>query len=193
MAVLKPTGIVGRVETLLIAASNESGIEKGRVDDVVASYAGFDGDSHAGLTRPACVRVKAQYEPGTQIRNTRQVSALSVEELAQVAAAMQIDEIRPEWVGANLVVSGIPDFTLVPPSSRLIFASGAALVVDMENAPCRFPAEIIEGHFPGKGLAFANKARGKRGVTCWVEREGPIRTGDAVTLHIPPQRIYAHA
>lgn len=135
----------------------------------------------------------AQYPKGTEIRNTRQVSILSSEELAAVAAEMGIPELRPEWLGASLVLEGIPEFTMVPPSSRLIFSSGAALAVDMENGPCRFPAEVIEGQHPGKGMRFVKAAEGRRGVTAWVERPGRIALGDAVRLHIPPQRLYAPA
>ncbi len=193
MPILKPTKIIGRVEALLFNPDREATLEKGRVEEVRATYAGFDGDCHSGLTRESCVRVKAQYAEGTEIRNTRQISVLSQEELAQVADKMGISEIEPEWVGANLLLSGIPDFTFVPPSSRLIFSGGAALVVDMENGPCKFPGDVIEEYHPGKGGLFANKALGKRGVTCWVEREGQIRVGDDVALHLPPQRIWEHA
>lgn len=193
MPILRPTNIQGRVEAVLVNPDRDATLEKGRVDEVRATYEGFEGDCHSGLTRGACVRVKAQYAKGTEIRNTRQISVLSAEELGEVADMMGISGIEPEWVGANLLLSGIPDFTLLPPSSRLIFDSGASLVVDMENGPCKFPGDVIEEYHPGKGGLFANKARGKRGVTCWVEREGVIRSGDKVALHIPPQRIWEHA
>ena len=96
-------------------------------------------------------------------------------------------------VGANLLLSGIPDLTLLPPSSRLIFSSGASLVVDMQNAPCAYPGKVIDEHHPGKGKGFPRAAIDRRGLTAWVEREGSIATGDNVELHIPPQRIYAPA
>ena len=155
------------------------------------SYAGFAGDSHAGLTRPACVRVKQQYAEGTEIRNTRQISILSREELAEVARTLGLHEIIPEWVGANLLLSGIPTLSLLPPSSRLIFAGGASLVVDMENGPCVWPGQVIDQYHPGKGEGFPRAALNRRGITAWVEREGTIAEGDAVSLHIPPQRVYA--
>jgi hypothetical protein len=43
---------------------------------------------------------------------------------------------------------------------------------------------------PGKGAAFKPAAKGLRGVTAWVEREGLFRIGDAITLHIPDQRAW---
>lgn len=193
MPILKKTKVNGRVAAVLVHPDNNDTLEKFRTDRVKVTYAGFEGDSHGTLTRASCVRVRQQYAKGTEIRNVRQVSILSSEELEQVAEAMEIPVIKPEWVGANLLLEGIPDLTLIPPSTRLIFAGGASLVVDMENGPCRFPAEIIEGHHPGHGMRFPQAAQHLRGVTAWVEREGEIAEGDAIDVHIPPQRIWSGA
>lgn len=190
MPVLRPTKIVGRVDAIAINRDLETDLSTERVTSVPVSYAGFEGDDHSGPTRKSCVRVRAQYSEGTEIRNTRQISIVSTEELAEIAKAMEVPHLEPEWLGANLCLSGIPDFTTVPPSSRLIFTGGASLVVDMENEPCKYPGMIIEKHIPGAGDRFANSAINLRGVTAWVEREGDINAGDDVTLHVPPQRLY---
>ena len=42
-------------------------------------------------------------------------------------------------------------------------------------------------------MGFVKAAMHKRGVVAWVEAEGLIRTGDQITVWIPPQRIYAHS
>jgi len=180
-----------RAAAILVNSTPDQDLASSRVESVRVSYAGFDGESHSGLVRASCVRVRHQYPQGTEIRNTRQVSIVSAEELALIAANMGIDGLQPEWLGANLMVSGIPDFSQIPPSTRMIFDGGAALVVDLENSPCKYPGEIIERHHPGRGHLFAKAALGKRGVTAWVEREGSIATGDAIRLYIPPQRIYS--
>lgn len=185
MSVLTPTSLVATI-TFLGLNTEGKDLSTNAVKSVDVSYAGFVGDSHTGLTRSSCVRVVKQYPKGTEIRNVRQISALSSEELNQISEAMILDELSPEWVGANLLISGIPNFTQLPPSSRLISASGTALVVDMENRPCKFPGDIIDQHVPGKGAAFPKAAVGKRGVTLWVEREGTLAIGDKLTLHIPP-------
>lgn len=190
MPILKPTDIYGRVEATLFMADRSVALESVACEKLQLTYAGIKGDGHGGLTRASCSRVLAQYDRGTEIRNTRQLSILSHEELAQIASDMEIDRLEPEWVSANLVLSGIPHLTQLPPSSRLIFSSGAAITIDMENGPCRFPGEVIEKHHPDKGKFFAKKALGRRGVTGWVEREGAIAVGDTARLHIPPQRIY---
>lgn len=106
---------------------------------------------------------------------------------------MGIPAVKPEWVGANMVLRGIPDFTLLPPSSRLQFPSGAMVVVDAENHPCRYPADIIASHHPEARKGFVAAAMHKRGVVGWVEAEGVVRAGDAITVWIPPQRLYSHA
>ena len=185
MGMLQATTVTGRVTSLLIN-KDATDLTSAPVPHIELDYTGFPGDIHSGLTRKSCVRVREQYPKNTEIRNTRQISALSLEELKQIAEAMQIERIDPSWVGANLIVSGIPHFSRLPPSSRLIFQSGASLVVDMENAPCKFPGEIIDRHFPGKGLQFAKKAQNQRGITLWVERTGQITVGDEVRVHIPP-------
>lgn len=180
-----------RTEVILVNSTPKKDLSSSRIASVKASYAGLEGESHSGLVRSSCVRVHHQYPEGTEIRNTRQVSIVSVEELAAIAATMGIAELKPEWLGANLLVSGIPSFSQIPPSTRMLFAGGASLVVDLENSPCKYPGEIIERHHPGFGSLFAKAAVGRRGVTAWVEREGNISTGDSIQLYVPPQRIYA--
>jgi hypothetical protein len=179
-----------RVAAILVNSTPDEDLASSRIDSVKVSYAGFDGESHSGLVRASCVRVRHQYPQGTEIRNTRQISIVSAEELALIAATMGVAGLQPEWLGANLLVSGIPNFSQIPPSTRMIFDGGAALVVDLENSPCKYPGEIIERHHAGFGNLFAKAALGKRGATAWVEREGGIATGDAIRLYIPPQRIY---
>ncbi len=161
-------------------------------DRLDLGFAGPPEECHAGLTRPSCSRVKLQYERGTEIANARQLSLLSEEELASVAADMGIPRIAPEWTGANVILSGIPDFSSIPPSSRLIFESGASVAVDMANGPCRFVAEEIEKEYPGRGRPFPTVALDRRGVTARVERPGALEIGMRVRLHIPVQKPWAH-
>lgn len=193
MPILTPTDIHGTTLGLYVNPSRDDGLESRAVESVTVTYAGFEGEAHGGETRPSCSRVKLQYPRNTEIRNTRQICILSAEELAEIAGKMCVDAIDPQWIGANVILEGIPDLTTVPPSSRLIFEGGVSLVVDMENAPCRFAAEAIEAHRPGQGMSFPKHATGRRGVTAWVERTGAIKRGERARLHIPPQRIYSHA
>jgi len=190
---LSKAPFAGAVAQLLINPDRDSGLEKRQVASVLLGFDGIAGDCHGTLTRLSDVRQRNQFGNGTVVRNTRQVSILSVEELEDIARNMAIPAVKPEWVGANLVTRGIPDLSLLPPSSRLQFPSGATIVVDIGNLPCRYPAEVIERYHPEPAQGFVKAARNKRGVVGWVEAEGEVRTGDAITLWLPPQRIYGHA
>lgn len=192
MAILTPTKIRGTVTWLGLTEDSETDIASIPRESVDLSWAGIAGDCHTGETRSSCVRVRAQYQKGTEIRNVRQISILSEEELAQIAEGLGVPQVRPEWVGANMVVRGIPDFTLVPPNARLIFQGGTSITIDMENAPCQFPAEKIEEAHPGHGKAFPKVALNKRGVTAWVEKPGTLSVGESCQMHVPPQRLYPH-
>ncbi len=58
-----------------------------------ANLEGIEGDRHAGWTRKADARVPF-YPRGTVIRNTRQVSLVSVEELAEMATALGLPALN---------------------------------------------------------------------------------------------------
>lgn len=185
------TGLSARIVWMGLVADRAAALEAVPVTAILARFQGPEGEAHGGLTRPSCSRVLGQYPRGTTIRNTRQFSILSAEDLAAIAADMGLESLDPALVGATVVVEGLPDFSHLPPSSRLQAPSGATLVVDMENRPCTLPARPIERRHPGKGKLFRAAAAGRRGITAWVEAEGEIRLGDALTLHIPDQPVWS--
>ena len=192
MPALKPTDMTATVTWLgALTGDDRTAMLGEKYDRIDLTFAGIAGAFHAGLTRPSCSRVTSQYPKGTDIKNERQLSIVSEEELAQIAAEMGVDSIDPARIGATMVIRGIPDFTHVPPSSRLQAPSGATVVVDMENRPCIFPAKSLDVVHPGKGKAFKPAAAGKRGVTAWVAAQGRVAIGDLLTLHIPDQRAWA--
>ncbi|MEN8840167.1 MAG: MOSC domain-containing protein [Octadecabacter sp.] len=155
------------------------------------TFEGVAGAFHAGLTRASCSRVKSQYAKGTPIKNERQLSIVSQEEIDQIAAEMGVDTLDPRRLGATMVVKGIPDFTHVPPSSRLQAPSGATLTVDMENRPCVFPAKSLVVDHGDAAKTFKPAAKNRRGVCAWVAAEGRVAVGDTLTLHIPDQPYWA--
>ena len=191
MPALKPTDFTARV-TWLGAVPDTPALPSAPRADMVLGFDGLVGEKHAGLTRPSCSRVTSQHKRGTEIANVRQLSVVSAEELAAIAAVMDLPALRPEWLGASLVIEGIADFTHVPPSSRLQGPDGCTLVIDMENRPCVLPGREIEQDHPGHGARFKAAAQGRRGVTAWVERPGTLRLGDILRLHVPDQPVWAH-
>ncbi len=192
MPALLPTEYTCEIVYLGLVKSREAALASEPLSEAFASYAGFEGEDHGGLTRASCVRVKDQFPVGTEIRNVRQFSIISEEEMALAAVEVGVDVIRPEWMGASIMVKGLPDFTHVPPSSRLQNAAGTTLVIDMENRPCMYPGkEALEPLHPGKGKLLKSACKDRRGVTAWVEREGPLAVSDSLTLHVPDQRAWA--
>jgi MOSC domain-containing protein YiiM len=191
MPALIPSVHTARITWLGLVPEARENIRSVPRDAVELSYAGMAGEMHSGLTRPSCVRVKAQFTQGTDIANTRQLSIVSAEELAEIAARMGLEAVDPAWLGASMVIEGIPDFSHVPPSARLQGPQGASLVVDMQNRPCLYPGREIDRDHPGRGPKFKTAAKGRRGVTAWVEREGRMALGDALRLFVPDQRAWA--
>lgn len=188
MPALIPIDVTAKITWLGRVAGGQDHIRSAQVGSVQASYGGISGEVHGGLTRSSCVRVKTMHPEGTEIRNVRQFSILSAEEMQEIATEIGLDRLLPEWLGATMVIKGIGDFTHVPPSSRLQNADGTTLVIDMANHACIWPGKEIEKDHPGLGPKFKPAAEGRRGVTAWVEREGPLRLGDELRLHVPGQR-----
>jgi hypothetical protein len=192
MPALKPTSFVATITWLGVVPKLAKGIRSQAREALFATYAGFEEDVHAGVTRPSCVRMTETYPKGTEIRNVRQLSILSAEEMALIAADMGLDALDPIHLGVSIVLKGIPDFTHIPPNSRLQAASGATITIDMENRPCVLPAREIEQDSPGHGPNFKAAAKGRRGVTAWIEREGALKLGDELRLFIPDQPAWQH-
>ncbi|MDA8747240.1 MOSC domain-containing protein [Litoreibacter sp.] len=191
MPALKKTDITGKIIWLGRVVDRAAALRSQPVQELNATFAGPEGEDHGGLTRASCSRVVSQYPKNTIIRNTRQFAIVSAEEMAEVARTLGVADFNPEWSGTNVVIEGIPDFTHIPPSSRLQTQRGTTLTIDMENRPCHLPAPVIDEDAPGFGRRFKAAAKGKRGVTAWMEREGILRVGDVVTLHIPDQRAWS--
>ncbi|MFT5065020.1 MAG: hypothetical protein ACI9TA_000629 [Reinekea sp.] len=189
MPALTPTQQIGEIVWIGTVAPN-AGLRSVPTPALTMTYAGAEGEAHSGLTRASCVRVRAQWPEGTEIRNVRQLSVMSQEEIDEIAVDCGLDALDPALLGCSLVVKGISDFSHVPPSSRLQSEDGTTIVIDMQNRPCNLPAREIEADHPAHGKPFKAAAKGKRGVTAWVEREGTFRVGDKVTLHVPDQRAW---
>lgn len=193
MPALEPTDHTARIVWLGVAPTPEGqgSLRSVPRDSLTLTFDGPEGEiRHGGRARPSCARVTSQHPKGTEIANVRQLSILSQEELDAIAAEIGLDAIDPTWLGATLVLEGLPDFTHIPPSSRLQAPDGTTLIVDMENRPCVLPGREIEADRPGHGTAFKAAAKDRRGVTAWVERPGTLSLGDTLTLHVPAQRAW---
>ncbi|MBK7859560.1 MAG: MOSC domain-containing protein [Archangiaceae bacterium] len=148
------------------------------LEEVQLTLGGIEGDRHFGLTAKAGVREK-RHPRGVEIRNARQLSILSVEELAEVAATLKAPELSWQRMGGSVLLEGRAQLTQLSPSSRLVFPSGATVVIDSENEPCRKTARALaQPH-------FVKAAMHRRGLVGWVERAGVVRVGDVAKIWEP--------
>ena len=191
MPALRDTKLVAEITWLGVVRDRAQALASSPQDYLDLRFSGPEGESHAGLTRPSCSRVTALYPRGTPVRNTRQLAIISDEELSLIAQEMGLPSLDPALLGASMVLRGLPDLTHLPPSARLLADSGACMVVDMENRPCSLPARPIEAAHSGFGGAFKAAAKGRRGVTAWVEAESRVRRGDRLRLFIPDQPAWS--
>jgi hypothetical protein len=162
------------------------------LDVLTLTYEGIPGDRHASLYRESGPR-EPWYPRGTPMRNERQLSILSAEELVEVAADLAIPELKAEWIGGNLLLSGVPALSQLPPRTMLMFPSGATVRIDGDNGPCKKSGASIAANVPDRPdleFGFVKAAKYKRGVLGWVEREGEVRPGDNVRIRIWEQALY---
>lgn len=163
-------------------------------DELRLGFEGIEGDFHAGLTRKSGGR-EPWYPRGTEMRNERQLSIVAPDELALIAQGMELPEVKPEWIGANLVVDGLPRLSMLPSGTMLFFNGGVTLKVDAQNGPCRIAGRSVAEHAgmadPEAGsLLFPKVAKRLRGLVAWVEKPGVIKAGEDVSVRVPEQWIY---
>ncbi|MDH5621152.1 MAG: hypothetical protein OEY74_03645, partial [Gammaproteobacteria bacterium] len=121
MNVIKAT-----VVSVHAGASDQS--SKSQPSAIVVELDGVVGDHHRSYTRKTWEGDK-QAE-GTLRRNERQWSAVSVQELAEIQAAMDLVEpLTGAALGANICLDGVDQLSRLPKGTLLRFASGAELTV----------------------------------------------------------------
>jgi hypothetical protein len=187
--------LTGRVVATLKAdaGGGDYGFVTHPIDALEVVYEGIPGDRHFGLTRRSGGR-EPWYPRGTEMRNDRQVSLLAVDELAAIASGLDIPEVKAEWIGGNVVIEGLPQLSMMPPRTRLMFAGGAVIAIEGQNGPCRFSGKSIADHYPGREdieHGFVKVAKRLRGLVGWIERPGVIRPGEEVIARVPEHWTYA--
>ncbi len=163
-------------------------------DELRLGFEGIEGDFHAGLTRKSGGR-EPWYPRGTEMRNERQLSIVASDELALIAQGMELPEVKPEWIGANLVVDGLPRLSMLPSGTMLFFKGGVTLKVDAQNGPCRIAGRSVAEHagmpdHEAGSLLFPKVAKRLRGLVARVEKPGVIKAGEDVSVRVPEQWIY---
>ena len=162
---------------------------KNSVETAQVEFDGFIGDKHRGYMRG--IYEGESYPAGTIKRNDRQWSAVSIEELAMMTNGMRLQEsLTAETLGANLCFEGFQNFSQLPKGTKLLFPSGAALIVENYNPPCHEMSEEIakthmtlSGESPGK-LDFLKVAKKLRGLVGVIDVAGEINQGDEVHIKV---------
>lgn len=165
-----------------------------RVAKLDLDFEGIRDDFHRGHTRRSGGR-EPWYPRGTEMRNERQVSIVASDELAEIGRRMGIDRIAPEWIGANLVLDGVPRLSFLPAGTLLFFKNGVTLKVDGQNAPCRLAGRSVADHAgmadrEAGALSFPKHGRRLRGLVAWVEKPGTLTEGECVSVRVPEQWVY---
>ena len=155
-----------------------------RAAELALDWGGPIGDRHHGLTMSSDTRQANVYPRGTTIRNHRQVSIVDLSELAEIAVNLGLERLDPGTIADNLCTEGIPELTGLPPMTRLVFSSGAVVMLGGENLPCVIAGGLVHDRYGTRPEAFAKAAMGLRGVTGWVEHPGVVRPGDEVSVRL---------
>ena len=184
--------LLAKVAALYLAPSDH--FETRPVDALRLNFDGISGDFHAGATRRSGGR-EPWYPRGTEMRNERQLSVVAADELAIVADRMGLAEIKPEWIGANLLIEGVPHLSMLPAGTLLFFKDGVTIKVDAQNGPCRIAGRSIAEHagmadIEAGALLFPKAAKRLRGLVAWVEKPGTINAGEEISVRVPEQWIY---
>ncbi|PRD45217.1 molybdenum cofactor sulfurase [Phyllobacterium phragmitis] len=184
--------IGGKVAGLFEALHDHFGTQA--ADTLELTFEGIDGDYHAGLTRKSGGR-EPWYPRGTEMRNERQLSLVAPDELDVIAGDLGIAEVKAEWIGANMVVEGIPFFSMLPPRTLLFFEGGVTLRVDGQNAPCKIAGTSLAENAGAADVTdmafdFVRAAKRLRGLVAWVEKPGTVNAGEKVEARIPEHWHY---
>jgi hypothetical protein len=183
----------GRIAGLYLTADTSAkGFQTSAVESLPLEHDGVPDSRHRGWTRGADSRVP--YLPrGTPIRNTRALSIVSAEDLAEAARLLSIPQLDPRWIGASVLTEGIERLSFLPRGTRIFCDGGAILVVEDMNAPCRGAGAAIAGHNPGRPeleLEFPKRCQHLRGLIASIEHPGTITAGTDLTAKLPAQWLY---
>jgi len=178
-----------RAKVISVHMGNNEDLSKQLRTSLIAEIGGFAGDKHQGPVRETW---KGEMQPAGMIRrNERQWSGVSVEELAHITERLDLTEpLSSETLGANLCFEGIPEFSLLPKGTMLVFPSGAVLQVEEYNPPCTdMGAQIASKYSTRSGQPLNDKtwlrpAAGRRGVVGVIDFPGEIRAGDEVEVRV---------
>ena len=191
----------GRVDAVLVGGNEVASLARRKIELHVGH--GIRGDRHFG-PRLSDVRdgdlFRFGLPKGIGTAGIREVSIVSTEELAVIAVELGLSgPIPPGTIGENVLVSGIPNLTRLPPGTKLFFRNPngkprtAVVAVWAPNVPCVIAGASVRDAFPNDPtipVRFAKAANGRRGLVGFVFVSGVVEAGDEVTAITPKQDLY---
>jgi MOSC domain-containing protein YiiM len=188
---LKKAFIVKKIIAHVVSVhsgSNED-LSKEEHPSIQIELDGVVGDRHRSFERTTW---EGDKQPeGTTRRNERQWSAVSVEDLAGIQSAMDLNEpLTPTDLGANLCLQGIDELSRLPKGTLLKFPSGVELIVEEYNPPCHDMGKKLASIYTSRSgeelssTAFSKAAKLTRGVVGVVEVAGTVNAGDEVMVEL---------
>jgi hypothetical protein len=163
-----------------------------QTDHLALTTEGIKGERHFGYEEPADTRLKKLYTPGTMVRNNRQWTAISSQELQETAENIGVDRLTADLLGINMLIDGIERLSKLPPMTYLVISphkefapqrdEDVWLVIYAEVLPCSIAGRGIGMALDREEIArtFPKGAIGHRGTTGWVEKGGIIKPGHTV-------------
>lgn len=177
--------ITVEVRALYVAGDNLQGVARRAMELTLEGIVGDE--KHYGFIKKADPRDWGIPDKGKPVRNWRQWSAVSVEELQQMATALGIDELDGALIGANITFAGVTALSQVAAGSTIRFSKGGViLTVDRENKPCMGSGQAIARVHPTvKPQQFPLVALHKRGLVGTIYVAGVIEVGDVAMIYPP--------
>ena len=142
---------------------------------------GVEGDGHLGTT----VQHRSRVRRDPTQPNLRQVHLMPTELFDEVHRAGHV--VAPGDLGENVTTTGIDVFAL-PTGTLLRLGDTAEVLVTGLRNPCR----QIDAFQPGLlqqvlGRDASGRPVRRAGIMGVVRRGGEVRTGDAITVELPPE------
>jgi hypothetical protein len=132
----------------------------------------------------------SQLVKGDVVFNTRSWTGLCTSEIAEVEKLLW-NKIPVGCLLENVRFSGIPNFSELPPTSRIVFpkhdTGQAILIVFEKNGPCATVGKRLAEHYhkPDLTSLFVRAAQNRRGVMGFVYSRGLAEVGDEVLVYPP--------
>ena len=181
-------GVIARVMLPDAQLARESDKQRysitGEVQQLSIDFQGIVGERHRCLHRPSNGREKSLYPPGTEIRQSRHLFAVSSGDCKTLSNKLGV-EITPELLGANLLVARDDgaDFSLsqLPTGTHLVVAPEdaekmpqppiATLIHYVKQQGCVLTGGAIASTYDRSELKkqFVLTSRDYRGILCSVE------------------------